>query len=259
LNTPGRICPLHYRYQPEVFARPVDLCSDTLLIAGGLYGNRAALAALLRLLEPDGTLVFAGDFNWFNTTVHDFHAVNATVLEHVAIRGNVETELGSQNNDAGCGCAYPASVADAEVERSNTIMQRLRQTASLFPGVREHLATLPMHLLAAVGDLTIGITHGDASSLAGWSFAHDALHAPERQQELERTFERANVDVFASSHTCLPAMRVLLTPNGKRVVINNGAAGMPNFARSHFGIATRISIHPCPPTIRLYGSRIGNA
>lgn len=258
LNTPGRFCPLDYRFQPEVFARPAELRADTVLIAGGLYGNRAALASLLRLLEPDAMLVFAGDFNWFNAAEGDFREINGSVLAHVAMRGNVETELYAPNDNAGCGCSYPLSVDDSEVKRSNAIMMRLRQTASVCPELREPLAALPMHLVAAVGELTVGITHGDACSLAGWDFSHDALHLPDHQAYLHSLFDRARVDVFASSHTCLPALRVLNDRGAERAIINNGAAGMPNFSGTHYGIATRISIHACPPTIQLYGTRIGN-
>jgi len=37
--------------------------------------------------------------------------------------------------------------------------------------MRKRLAVLPMHLVAEVGSLRIGIAHGDAESLAGWQFS----------------------------------------------------------------------------------------
>lgn len=43
-------------------------------------------------------------------------------------------------------------------------------------------------------------------------------------------FAEASVDVFASTHTCLPAL--CRFDGDEKVVINNGAAGMPNFATS---------------------------
>ena len=43
----GRSCPLAYRYQPEALAGPAQLEADTLYVVGGLYGNPAALAAVL--------------------------------------------------------------------------------------------------------------------------------------------------------------------------------------------------------------------
>ena len=48
------------------------------------------------------------------------------------------------------------------------------------------------------------------------------------------------MDVFASSHTCLPALREF----AGGVVANNGAAGMPNIAATRFGLLTRISTRP---------------
>ena len=259
LSNPGRYCPLHYRYAPPVFARPAQLHADTLLIAGGLYGNLAALDVIGRLMEPETTLVLNGDFNWFNISPAGFSSVNTQAMQHVALRGNVETELrsGYAATDAGCGCAYPDNVDDAQVEHSNAIMSRLREVASQFPQLADQLGALPMHLVAEVGDLRIAIVHGDAHSLAGWEFNHTALHSAHNEQMLTNLFTQAKVDVFASSHTCLPALRKLKNADRSFAVINNGAAGMPNFAGTHFGVATRISIRPCPPTVRLYGTRIG--
>ncbi len=257
MSEPGRSCPLHYRYAPRDFKRDAELHADTLVIAGGLYGNLAALDVLHRLLEPESSLVFNGDFNWLNTNPAAFSSLNAQVLQHVALRGNVETELQSDDPDADCGCAYPADVDDAQVEQSNTVMSRLRQVASPFPQLTGQLCTLPMHLVAAVGDLRIAIVHGDARSLSGWEFGHTALHSPDNDADLAALFKQANVDVFASSHTCLPALRKLRDADRAFAVINNGAAGMPNFSGTHYGVATRISIRPCPPTIHLYGTRIG--
>ncbi len=47
------------------------------------------------------------------------------------------------------------------------------------------------------------------------------------------------MDVFASTHTCLPALREFEFG----AVANNGAAGMPNHASTHYGLITRISRH----------------
>ncbi|MGD2140614.1 MAG: hypothetical protein PVH25_09475 [Burkholderiales bacterium] len=256
-NSPGRVCPLHYRYAPEVFDRAPELHGDTLLIAGGLYGNRAALDALHRQLEADATLVFNGDFNWFNIDASGFETINTAVLQHHALRGNVETELAAAGTGAGCGCAYPGSVDDATVERSNRIMMQLRRTGRRFPDLVDRISALPMHLLAQVGDARVSIVHGDAWSLAGWEFAHEQLHEP-GNVTIQDAFGSSNVDIFASSHTCLPALRQLHHNGKARAIINNGAAGMPNFSAMPFGVATRISVRPCPPSTRLYGTRINS-
>ena len=91
------------------------------------------------------------------------------------------------------------------------------------------LGGLPMHALALVGGARVGIVHGDAQALAGWRFAHDRLDDVEAQAELPDQFRKANVDIFASSHTCLPALRRFDAEGRAHAVINNGAAGMPNF------------------------------
>ena len=251
---PGRSCPRHYRYSRAVFARPAELKARSLYIVGGLYGNPFALEAVLAMARREGaTLVFNGDFNWFDVDPAEFEGVNETVLEHLALRGNVETEIAGEDSGAGCGCAYPEWVGDAEVQRSNEILTRLRETASAYPELRERLAALPMHLVAEIGGLRIGIVHGDAESLAGWQFSQEALRQrPERAGAL---LAGAAIDVFACTHTCLPVMQDFATPRGTALIVNNGAAGMPNFRDTHFGLATRIA--GTPSTQALYGARLG--
>jgi predicted phosphodiesterase len=244
MSTPGRTCPVSYRYGARALRGPPQLETDTLWIAGGLYGNTLALQVLLDAYaaEPGRkALVFNGDFHWFDVDSREFELVNETVLAFLALRGNVETELAAPAEEAGCGCAYPDWVGDATVEHSNRIIERLRATARQHPGF-ERLARLPMHLVAQVGKARIGIVHGDADSLAGWGFSQEALNAA-----VERAFDEAQVDVFASSHTCLPVLQNFA--NG--VVVNNGAAGMPNFRGESYGLATRISLRPGQD--RVYG------
>jgi hypothetical protein len=240
-----------------VFDREPDLEASTLYVVGGLYGNLEALAALEALLarEPGAAIVFNGDFHWFDADPGDFRAVNDAVLRHRALRGNVETELAAEDTGAGCGCAYPLDVSDAEVMRSNRILEELRETARGEPEARSRLGALPMHAVAQVAGARIGIVHGDATSLAGWGFAHARLDEPAHRRWIDSVFRDARVDAFAASHTCLPAMRAF----GDRVVANNGAAGMPNFARTGFGIVTRIGCAPFAGPGRLYGARAGDA
>jgi hypothetical protein len=255
----GRSCPAHYGYSPHVFARAADLSAEVLYVIGGLYGNVQALAtieAMARSEREAPTLVFNGDFHWFDADAALFAEVQRRVLAHTALRGNVETEIAADDDAAGCGCAYPESVPDADVERSNLIVQRLRAVAhAADPALVQALAALPMHAVAQVGPLRIGVVHGDAWSLAGWRFAHDALHAPAADTDpplIAQAFEQAAVDGFACSHTCAPA----LLAAGERFIINNGAAGMANFAGRTHGVITRIASRPLPAALdamRLYG------
>ena len=222
-------------------------------MVGGLYGNEAALDAVLRLFDAETgrkQLVFNGDFHWFDTDPATFERIQHSVLSHTALRGNVETELASPApvSDAGCGCAYPDWVGDGVVDRSNRILQRLWATTT--PRQRQQLAALPMWLTATVGDRRIGIVHGDAQSLAGWGFAQEHLAEAAHREQARVWIERAEVDAFASSHTCLPVfqrltMRHRTTPCW---IFNNGAAGMPNFRGDAAGLLTRIATSACKGT-----------
>lgn len=255
-NAPGRTCPLHYRYDPCVFNQPpspelADL--DVLYVVGGLYGNVLALDAIesmFALESGNKRLVFNGDFHWFDADPTMFSQIETGVGKHLAVRGNVETELASEDDEAGCGCAYPDWVEDGIVERSNLILQRLR--GCMTTGVRQRLLSLGMWQVASVGHHRVGIVHGDAQSLAGWGFAQEHLQDPAHQETVANWFAAAQVDVFASTHTCLPVMQAikprvhsgLKSSHKPGWIINNGAAGMPNFEGNTAGLLTRIAKSP---------------
>jgi hypothetical protein len=250
--TPGRSCPLSYHYGAAALAHEAALSVDTLWVAGGLYGNLLALERLLeRYADEPGSkaLVFNGDFHWFD--VEDFAAVDDAVHAQWVTRGNVETELAAPAAGAGCGCGYPDWVDDGTVERSNRILERLRNAARGHPPALARLAAAPMHLVAEVGGERVAVVHGDADSLAGWAFSQEVLATAQGRQEARARFDVARVRVFASSHTCLP---VLARFPGGRLIANNGATGMPNFRGTRFGLATRISVRRGNP---VYGGRAG--
>lgn len=69
-----------------------------------------------------------------------------------------------------------------------------------------------------------------------WGGDESALRDPKREEWLLRQFELAKTDVFSSIHTCLPVRRPLPCAGGDFFVINNGAAGMPNFRNRLHGI-----------------------
>lgn len=264
-DTPGRSCPLHYRYGPAALNETApdtlrDL--DVLYVVGGLYGSDLALARILERFDAEKgrkRLVFNGDFHWFDIDPEIFTRVQTEVLAHTATRGNVETELGGDAGDGepDCGCAYPTWVADGVVERSNRILARLRGTATL--PQRQQLAALPMWLRAEVGGLRIAIVHGDAESLAGWGFAQEHLSDPAHRACIARWFDAAGADAFASSHTCLPVFQALAgsNPGAPRWILNNGAAGMPNFEGDDAGLLTRIALSPALPESSRFGVRRG--
>jgi hypothetical protein len=274
VEVPGRSCPLAYQYQPEALVQPTQLEADTLYVVGGLYGNPAALQALLERAdrEPNGppAIVFNGDFHWLDVDLDDFQVISETVLAHHAIKGNVEAELAS-DEDVGCGCAYPDYISDEVVDRSNQIMTRLRTTAARFPGLVGRLGELPRYLTASVGGQRVGILHGDPESLAGWRLALEAMEPgdplvrrqvgwegqPTTPADLLDWFQRAEVSVFACTHTGLPYAQDLTNHDGRRwLVINNGCAGLANFTGTTFGIITRLSANPQPPADSLYGATL---
>ncbi|MEO8144498.1 MAG: hypothetical protein ABI654_09810 [Betaproteobacteria bacterium] len=248
MTTPGRVCPLRYRYGPAALARASERLVETLYVVGGLYGNLPALDAVEAMprAEPGPvTICFNGDFNWFNVDDAGFRGINERALRHDAILGNVEAELGADSDDAGCGCAYPENVDQGVVERSNQIHAALKRTAARHPDLLAKLAALPMVARYRVGNVRVGVVHGDADSLAGWRFDVGALDDPSQHDWRADAFAQANVDVFASTHTCLPATRSY-DHGATKVVANNGAAGMPNVSNARFGILTRIATTPSP-------------
>lgn len=252
---PGRICPLGYRYGAASLDRPASFAVDTLWVAGGLYGNRPALDRLLELYaaEPGSkALVFNGDFHWFDVDEQDFAYVNRAVLAQRATRGNVETELAQPDAQAGCGCGYPAWVGEEEVVRSNRIIERLRATAQRLPEELSPLRELPMTLVAQVAGARVAVLHGDAESLAGWDFSQETLATAEGLVRAAQALRAARVRIVASSHSCLPVMQRV---GREALIANNGAAGMPNFRATGYGLATRISHAPLPGAV--YGTRIG--
>lgn len=249
-SSAGRSCPLHYRYPPESFrADPAPGFDDleVLYVVGGLYGNEPALLEVIRLFSLEAgrkRLVFNGDFHWFDAEPEWFSRIQTGVLQFDATRGNVETELAEEDpaSEAGCGCAYPDWVDDGTVQRSNKILQSLRVCVT--KEQRAALGALPMWLRANVGGMRVGIVHGDATSLSGWGFARENLQTPEQRASLQRWFDAAELDGFASSHTCAPVFAQVPDTEGARWVLNNGAAGMPNLQGDACGLLTRIAVKP---------------
>lgn len=250
-QSPGRSCPLRYRYGASAIASAPLVETETLYVVGGLYGNVEALDMIEKLVDAEAgksRVCFNGDFNWFNVDDQSFQGVMSRVLEHDAVLGNVEAELGVEGEEAGCGCAYPESVDSAVVERSNRIHARLKSTAARFPELTARLEALPMFARYKVGDCRVGIVHGDADSLAGWRFSRSELTAtatdPASADWLREAFSQAQVEVFASSHTCEPVLHQRPQQADAKIVINNGAAGMPNFTGQLSGVITRIGLTP---------------
>jgi hypothetical protein len=245
----GRSCPLSYRYTPNSLSHLHTTETDTLYCVGGLYGNVFALDALESLLKTESAttrVVFNGDFHWFDATPDAFGTIetrSTRSARYARLRGNVETEIAS-DNDIGCGCAYPDAVDDGVVDRSNEILRELRSASVAHPNgqqMRAALAALPMCAAHRVGGKRVVAVHGDLESLAGWRLDPKSLDSPDAENWVQNAMSAADADIVASSHTCLPALRQFVSKSALRTVVNNGAAGMPCFSGTQFGVVTRIS------------------
>ncbi len=244
----GRSCPADYTYSPTVFARPPDFAANLLYVVGGLYGNLAALTAIEQMAAQEhapASIVFNGDFHWFDAEPGWFAEIEQGVapIAQCAAMWRPKSRAPAISEPA-AAAPIPTALVTTRCAAPTRSSSLLRLCTS--PDARERFRALPMHLVARVGDLRVGIVHGDAAALAGWRFAQDELDNPKRRAWLESIQLAANVDLFACTHTCLAALRDFSLPKERMTVINNGAAGMPNFTGTNFGVITRIATSPSP-------------
>lgn len=265
----GRFCPADYHLDTAGFSATPGKSLDVLYVVGGLYGNADALTEIERMFEQDVRssgaarceLVFNGDFHWFDAHPAAFAQMHQRTARYTRLRGNVETELARDDDvSAGCGCAYPETVPDSAVAWSNEIIALLADAgrAAIGADAMRQLSRLPAVGSWQVGGKRIAVTHGDHVSLAGWSFAEDRL-GQTWQQGLAAQMIDWGVDVFASSHTCLPVADTFESNGRKLAVINNGSAGLANVRQCPDGIITRVASVGAddPPVQPLYSTRIG--
>lgn len=250
-NIAGRVCPVDYHIDDQAFSGDAEYLSDVLYVVGGLYGNPFALKAVDRLLEderaraakagaPDAKIatVFNGDMHWFDKTADNFESIERAAAKYTLLVGNVEAELRREDPiGVGCGCAYPSCVDDATVARSNAIHSMLFDELSNRPDLKRLLQGRPSTATVAVAGRKVGITHGDERMVGGWNCSREELSEPARQHELDAFLAENDLTVLATTHTCSAA--AISLENG--LVINNGAAGLPNFSDQHFGLAIRIA------------------
>ncbi|MDR1013623.1 MAG: hypothetical protein LBL86_01400 [Coriobacteriales bacterium] len=245
----GRVCPADYRIEADAFSGGPEPSCDTLFVVGGLYGNRFALDALDRLVAAEtGTVhvVLNGDVHWFDRLPEDFSEIERRIARYQALVGNVEFELRRAGDvGAGCGCAYPDSVSDAVVGRSNRIHATLAHMLAQSPRLKEPLQGRASTAVARVDGRRVAVTHGDERLVGGWGCSRDSLRDAVRQGELDTWMRVNGVAVLATTHTCAPAAVTL----GSGAVVNNGAAGMPNFRGTQYGLATRVGAAPSPSAL----------
>lgn len=253
----GRACPIDYRIPEDAFAGAPQLEADVLYVVGGLYGNPFALDAIdemVRLEEeaadagadapPRVLVVLNGDTHWFDKTAENFAALERRMggnPSYVPMVGNVEAELRRQEDvGVGCGCAYPECTDDASVARSNRIHKMLSIAVDAHPELKRMLDGRPGTATVFVAGRKVAVTHGDEKLLGGWDCSRESLQDILRQDEVDSFMAENDIDVFATTHTCAPAAIRL----ARGAVVNNGAAGLPNFAGQRYGLCIRIAAAP---------------
>ena len=190
-----------------------------LYVVGGLYGNLAALEAIeatgrarARAASQSCSTATSTGSTPSRTGSPQSSAASRAI---VALRGNVETEIARDGDiGAGCGCAYPAASATRWSQRSNEILSALRAQRAARHCARD-CAALPMHLVARVGGLRVGIVHGDAAALAGWGFAHDALDDPARAPLARRRSAPQSGSTSSPRPIPAAALRDFALPGGR--------------------------------------------
>lgn len=231
-------CPSDYFLSKSSFKDSLVVENSAVYVIGGLYGNIESLKEINNMAkaEKDVFIVFNGDMHWFDIRTDDFQAIEDMSENAQKLLGNVERELFRDGN-IGCGCSYPSYVSDDIVNRSNIIHEKLKKVMDYLPEYKNILSNRKKNIVLEMMGKRIAITHGDEKSLSGWGCSVESLEREERQAELEKWLKDNNINILASTHTCFPA--ALKLENG--IVINNGAAGMPNFNGKIYGLITRIS------------------
>ena len=245
----GRVCPIDYHIKSDAFAGKPELKCQTLYVVGGLYGNPFALDAVEKLVaaEPEETLVVLnGDTHWFDKTAENFASLEERMKRYIPLVGNVEAALRRQVDvGVGCGCAYPECTADDSVSRSNRIHKMLSIAVHRHPELQQLLDGRPAIATVDVAGYKVGITHGDEKLIGGWDCSRESLQDVLRQDELDTFMQENDIDVFATTHTCATVALGL----ARGLVINNGAAGLPNFEGQKYGLVIRISTTEHPDAI----------
>jgi predicted phosphodiesterase len=197
-------------------------------------------------------IVYNGDMHWFDATREDFGMIEELAKDGLRLSGNVELELTRKVDiGVGCGCAYPPSVSNAAVSRSNQIHALLKDVVRDNEQLISLIAARPVTVIIEVSGSRVAVTHGDEKEVAGWGCSYEAMRERDRQGELGAWLLRHNIKVLATTHTCSPVAVAL----SGGAVINNGAAGLPNFRNRPYGLITRVSVTTHPDA--LYRASVG--
>ena len=255
----GRMCPADYRlFDPAVFDR------------ARRHHRRGALRGRRALRQPRGarrgraagagerapvTIVFNGDFHWFDAEPDWFAAIERGVgAPSRAARQCRDRDRAAQRRRRRLRLRLSG---DGRRGRGPALQPDPGRAARRCRGRRRRVAArracrcISSRRSAACASASCTATPRRSPAGASRTTRSTIRQAARWLAEVPRA---SRVDVFASTHTCLAALRDFALPNGRLTVINNGAAGMPNFAGTHFGLISRIATRPSPHP-PLYGTR----
>lgn len=201
-----------------------DLSEGPLLVFGGPYGNLQALQALMafaiRQKISPGRILCTGDMAAYGadpaSCIRQIRDLGIAV-----IAGNVERQLGTDEQD--CGCNFPEGSTCDVLARSWYAHAR----EAVDPEDRAWMAGLPPILRFTLKGLSVVALHGDSSSDNSFVFAS------EEAQSLEAQCRALDADLVLAGHCGLPFTRVLATRNlgtralGRAVWHNAGSIGLP--------------------------------
>lgn len=239
-------CSIDYFLSKDWARHPKIVDEEVIYIIGGLYGNIFSVETFNRMAKEEANtplMIFNGDMHWFDVEYDDFMKVENNT-HGIKLLGNVEFELPTSPEKADCGCNYPPDVDEGTVARSNVIHSSMKKNLKEKEILKELEQREKTAAITAMG-VRIAITHGDEKSMSGWECARDALQKEERREELDIWLRENQIDILATTHTCLPA----ITAIGNSVVSNNGSTGMANVRGKTYGLITRIAKSPHPKAV----------
>ena len=259
MNEPGRNCPLHYRYARAPSPGRERRC-EVLYVVGGLYGNEQALERVLELFDARARRQAARVQRRLplvrRRRRRRSRRSSAACSRFSATRGNVETELAAPQSHDGATPAAAAPIPTGWVTTSS----RARTVSS------RGCATPRAHCLARATRCS-PCRCGCASTSGGARVGDRAR----RRAVARRLGLRAGAPARRGGtarrrggsrrrkSTCSPAATLACRCSHAvsaiaASLLNNGAAGMPNFAGAPEGLLTRIAMRPFEGPQRRFGT-----
>ena len=184
------------------------------LIFGGPYSNiqatQAILAEAARRQIPSERVVCTGDVIAYGADAKAcVQLVRDAGIE--VVMGNCEEQLAADADDCGCGFA-PGSACD---QLSVSWFNHAR--ATLGPGERAWMASLPKRLDISIAGLRLAVVHGSLAEISRFVFAS----TPARVKALDLVLSGA--DGLIGGHCGLPFSQII----DGRLWHNPGVVGMP--------------------------------